>query len=95
MKNTTTINPVALANTLSILDLVGHPLIHLWVAIHPQSYEYLMQIFVAGLRLQVDQAFELAPHNLLLSTVLEASTFWALGYIGATVYNVFNRPKKK
>lgn len=89
MKNQ--LNPIALANTLAILDLIGHPLIHLWVAIHPESYKYLMQIFVAGLRLQVDQAFELAPANLLLSTVLEASLFWLLGYAGASLYNKLSR----
>ena len=83
----THLNPLALANTFAILDLIGHPLIHLWVAVHPRSYEYLMQIFVAGLRLQVDQAFELAPHNLLLSIILEATIFWCLGFFVASIYN--------
>lgn len=81
------IKPIPLANTFAILDLIGHPIIHLWVAIDPQSYEYLMHIFVAGLRLRVDQAFELSPFNLLLSTVLEASLFWIIGFIGANLYN--------
>jgi len=85
------LNPHALANTFAILDLIGHPLIHLWVAIHPASYEYLMQIFVAGLHLQVDQAFELSLGNLLLSTVLEAGIFWILGYVGASLYNKLSK----
>ena len=81
------IKPIALANTFAILDLIGHPLIHLWVAINPQSYEYLMQIFVAGLHLKVDQSFELSPANLVLSTFLEASLFWIVGFVGANLYN--------
>ncbi len=81
------IQPIALANTLAIIDLVGHTLFHLWIAINPRSYEYLMELFVAGLHLQVNQAIELAPVNLLLSTVLEAGIFWILGFVGASLYN--------
>ena len=77
----------ALANTFAIIDLIGHTLFHIWVAIAPQSYERLMQLFVAGLRLKVDSALELAPANLLLSTLLEASVFWILGYSVANLYN--------
>jgi hypothetical protein len=81
------LQPVALATTFGLIDLILHPLFHLWVAISPESYEHLMQLFVAGLRLKVDQAVELSPGNLILSTVLEASVFWLLGFIGATLYN--------
>lgn len=85
------LNAKALANTLAIIDLIGHTLIHVWVAITPQSYERLMQLFVAGLRLNVNSTFELAPANLLLSTLLEAGVFWILGYSGATLYNHLNK----
>lgn len=85
------LNAKALANTLAIIDLIGHTLFHVWVAIDPQSYERLMQLFVAGLRLKVDSALELAPANLLLSTLLEASFFWILGYSAATLYNHLNK----
>lgn len=81
------IQAIALANTFGILDLVLHSLFHLWVFISPSSYEYLMQIFVAGLHLQVDKTFDLSPVNLLLSTTLEALGFWLLGFIGASLYN--------
>ncbi len=87
----TQFNPIALANTFAIIDLIGHPLIHLWVAVHPQSYEYLMQIFVAGLQLKVNQAFELSMGNLILSTILEAAMFWVLGYAGASLYNKLSK----
>ena len=81
------IQPIALANTFVILDLLGHTFFHLWVAISPQSYEHLMQLFVAGLHLRVDKSFELSAANLLLSTTLEAGIFWVLGYISANLYN--------
>lgn len=81
------LQPIALANTFGIIDLILHPLFHLWVAVSPESYEHLMQLFVAGLHLKVDQAVELTAGNLILSTVLEASVFWLLGFIGATLYN--------
>lgn len=81
------IKPIALANTFAIIDLVGHILFHLWIALNPGSYEHFMELFVAGLRLQVNQTLELSPANLLLSTALEASIFWILGFIGASLYN--------
>lgn len=85
--------PVALANTFGIIDLILHPLFHAWVAFSPSSYEYFMQIFVAGLHLKVDQSLELAPTNLLLSTLLEAGAFWLLGFAGATLYNKLAKGK--
>lgn len=85
------LKPIALANTFAIIDLIGHTAIHIWVAINVQSYEYLMQIFVAGLRLRVDKNFELAWNNLFLSTLLEASIFWVLGYAVAALYNRLSR----
>ena len=87
------LQPIALANTFGLIDLILHPLFHLWIAVSPESYEYMMQLFVAGLRLQVDQAVELSAGNLLLSTVLEALVFWLLGFIGANLYNRFIKTK--
>lgn len=81
------IKPIALANTFAIMDLVGHTFFHIWIALSPQSYEHLMQLFVAGLSLEVNQTIELSPSNLLLSTALEAGVFWILGFIGANIYN--------
>lgn len=81
------LQPLAMANTFGIIDLVLHPLFHLWIAVNPRSYEYLMQTFVAGLHLRVDQSFELSMGNLILSTLLEAAIFWLLGYVGASLYN--------
>ena len=87
------LQPIALANTFGIIDLILHPLFHFWIAISPDSYEHLMQLFVAGLHLQVDQAVELSPVNLLLSTILEASVFWLLGFFGSVLYNKLARTK--
>ncbi len=81
------IKPIALANTFAIVDVVAHTLFHIWIAISPVSYENLMELFVAGLHLQVNQSIELAPMNLLLSTVLEAGIFWVLGFVGTSLYN--------
>jgi len=81
------IKPIALANTFAIIDLILHPLFHLWAAIAPDSLEYLMHVFVAGLELNIDPVFELSPQNLLLGTILEASAFWILGIVSASLYN--------
>ena len=43
-----TLNRLALANTFGVIDLVLHPLFHLWISIAPESYERLMNLFVAG-----------------------------------------------
>lgn len=85
------LNPKALANTLAIIDLVAHPAFHLWAAISPDSLEYLMHVFVAGLELNIDPAFDLSPIHLVWGTLLEASVFWVTGYVVATVYNRFLR----
>jgi len=81
------IDATALANTFAIIDLILHPLFHFWVAVNPRSYEFLMELFVAGLRLKVDQKLELSLEHLFLSTVLEAILFWILGFAGASLYN--------
>ena len=43
----------AFGNTLAIIDLILHPLFHLWISIAPRSYEWAMNFFVAGLHLKV------------------------------------------
>ena len=35
---------VALANTLAIIDLILHPLFHLWISVAPRSYEWMMNL---------------------------------------------------
>lgn len=82
------INAVALGSTFAIIDVILHPLFHLWIAIAPNSYERLMNIFVAGLQLQVTN-FDLEFGHLVLGTVLEATIFWLLGFVGAKIYNRF------
>lgn len=81
------LNPLALANTFAIIDLVLHPLFHAWAAIHPDSYEYLVHLFVAGLTVSVEPAFDLSVPHLIVGTLLEAGIFWLFGYLGASVYN--------
>lgn len=83
------LHPIALANTLAVIDLIVHPAFHLWAAISPDSLEYLMHVFVAGLELNIDPALDLSPLHLVLGTLLEASAFWITGYVVATLYNTF------
>jgi len=83
---TTSLNAIALANTLAIIDLVLHPLFHVWIAIQPQSYEWLMHLFVAGLQLEVTR-FDTSWQHIILGTILEAAMFWVLGFVVATLYN--------
>ena len=79
-------NTIVFANTLAIVDLVLHPLFHLWVAFFPRSYEWFMNLFVAGLKLDVT-GFDSNILHVLLGTALEASLFWILGYAIASLYN--------
>ena len=89
------INRLAIANTFGAIDLVLHPLFHLWVSVSPHSYEYLMNLFVAGLRLEVTH-FDSDIVHIVVSTIIEATMFWLLGFIGATVYNFFvNRQRNQ
>jgi hypothetical protein len=82
------INPIALANTFGLIDLVLHPLFHLWTSLAPRSYEYLMNLFVSGLHFEVTH-FDSDLSHIIISTIIEASVFWVLGFVGATVYNFF------
>ena len=67
-------NVIAFANTLAIIDLILHPLFHLWVSVAPRSYEWAMHLFVAGLQLQVTEIDSSFSH-ITLGTIVEASAF--------------------
>lgn len=84
------LNVLALANTFAIIDLVLHPLFHLWVSISPESYEKAMNLFVAGLQLRVTE-FDSSLGYIILGAILEASAFWLLGFVGASLYNKLNK----
>ena len=80
------LNTFALANTLALIDLVLHPLFHLWIWVSPQSYESTMHLFVAGLQLHVTELDSSLSH-VVLGTVTEAAVFWVLGASAALLYN--------
>ena len=80
------LNPTALADTVAIIDLILHPLFHLWIYISPGSSEWIMNLFVAGLRLNVTN-FDSSLSHILLGTVIEVAVFWLLGYGVASLYN--------
>ena len=83
---------IAFANTLAIIDLILHPLFHLWISIAPRSYEWAMNLFVAGLQLQVTN-FDSSLTHIALGTIVEASAFWVLGASIAFIYNWMSKPK--
>jgi len=83
------LNAVALANTAAIIDLILHPLFHIWVYFSPESYEWAMNIFVAGLQLNVT-GFDSNILHIVVGTIIEAGVFWLLSYTVASVYNKFN-----
>lgn len=84
--NMNKLNPIALANTLALIDIILHPLFHIWVSLAPDSYEWLMNLFVAGLKLEVT-GFDSDIYHILTGTIIEAVMFWALGFAGAIIYN--------
>ena len=81
---------IALANTFAIIDLILHPLFHLWTWVHPDSYVWLMQLFVAGLHLQVSE-FDSSFEHIIIGTMIEATIFWCLGAAVALIYNKVSR----
>ena len=83
---------IAFANTLAIIDLILHPLFHLWISIAPRSYEWAMNLFVAGLQLQVTN-FDSSLTHIALGTIVEASVFWLLGASIALIYNWMSKTK--
>ena len=84
------LNASALGNTFALIDLILHPLFHLWVFLSPGSYEWVMHLFVAGLEINVTTLDSRLPH-IILGTVVEASVFWLLGYVGGSLYNKFSK----
>ena len=84
------LNSIALGNTFAIIDLVLHPFFHLWVSIAPRSYEWVMNLFVAGLHLEVTH-FDSSLTHILVGTIVEASVFWLLGFTGANLYNKLDK----
>jgi len=78
------IDGIALANTFAIIDLVLHPLFHIWGWYFPRSYEMAMHEFVIGLDLHVTESF---TPTFFIYWILEAITFWSLAYIGSKLYN--------
>ena len=83
-------NVFAFANTFAIIDLILHPLFHLWISIAPRSYEWAMNLFVAGLHLEVTH-FDSNLTHIVLGTILEAAALWVLG---ATIALIYNRQSK-
>ena len=83
-------NVLALANTFAIIDIVLHPLFHAWISVNPTSYEWLMNLFVAGLHLEVTH-FDSSISHIVLGTVFEAAVFWMLGASVALVYNKLSK----
>ena len=83
---------IAFANTLAIIDLILHPLFHLWISIAPRSYEWAMNLFVAGLHLQVTD-FDSSFIHIAFGTIVEASAFWILGASIALIYNWMSKSK--
>ena len=77
---------IALANTFAIIDVILHPLFHIWISVHPASYERAMHLFVAGLELNVTE-FDSSISHILMGTALEAAALWCLGAIGSLLYN--------
>ena len=77
---------LALANTFAVIDLVLHPLFHIWGWFLPRMYESLMHEFVIGLNLKVDETF--SP-NFFIYWILESAAFWLLGAIVAIIYNQY------
>jgi len=81
---------IAFANTFAIIDLILHPLFHLWIYVVPRSYEWAMNLFVAGLHLQVTN-FDSNLSHIVLGTIVEASAFWILGAFVALIYNKLSK----
>ena len=83
-------NALALANTIGLIDLVLHPLFHLWVSVSPGSYEKSMNLFVAGLQLKVTD-FDVNLNHIIAGTFFEVVLFWLLGFSFAKLYNYFSK----
>jgi hypothetical protein len=84
----------AFANAVAIMDLVLHPGIHLWARFAPRSYEWLMGVFVAGVRFEV-KAVDSSPQHIVLGGLLEAAILWAVAAAFALLYNRLAAPKSR
>jgi len=81
----------ALANTFAIIDIILHLLFRVWVWLSPESYEFVLKFFVAGLDVHTEAGFDLNLINIVLSTILEAAIFWLLGAAVAVLYNKLSK----
>lgn len=77
---------IAFANAAAILGGVLHFGTHLWAWFAPRSYEWLMNVFVAGVRFEVKPMDSSARH-LLLGGILEVAAVWLVAAAFASVYN--------
>ncbi len=82
------LNAIALANTFALIDLVLHPLFHIWGWYFPRSYEQAMHEFVIGLNLGVDEQF---TPVFFIFWVTEAVAFWLLGATVGWLYNKLSK----
>lgn len=82
------LNVIALANTFAVIDLILHPLFHIWGWFWPRSYELFMREFVIGLNLKVTEGF---TPTFFIYWIIEASAFWSLGILVAVIYNKLSK----
>lgn len=74
------------ANAAAILGAVLHFGTHLWAWFAPRSYEWVMNVFVAGVRFEVKPMDSSARH-LILGGILEIAVVWTVALGFAVVYN--------
>ena len=84
------INVIALANTVAIIDILLHPFFHFWIKISPNSYEWVMNLYVAGLQLKIT-SLDTSLYYIILGTVVEAATLWLLALTFGLLYNKLNK----
>jgi hypothetical protein len=82
------LNRLALANTFAVVDIALHLLFRVWILVAPGSYEYVMNLFAAGLQLEVSH-FDSDISHIVTGTIIEAAAFWLLGFCVASIYNRF------
>ena len=82
------LNVIAFANTFGIIDLILHPLFHIWGWFWPRSYEAAIHEFVIGWELHVNESF---TPTFFIFWILEAVVFWLLGASVAFLYNKFSK----
>ena len=74
------------ANAAAIVGGVLHFGTHLWAWFAPRSYEWVMNVFVAGVRFEVKPMDSSARH-LILGGILEIAAVWIVAVTFALVYN--------